>query len=136
MAELSPGLVHSDTLMVSRALTVPAVSPALTEFADMPPVFATAFMVGFIEATCIALIRPYLETGQHSVGTAINVSHSAATPVGMMVMAEVELIEVDGRRLLFRVTVRDEAGPVGEGTHERFIIDVAKFMARVGKRTG
>lgn len=135
MAELSPGLVHSETLMVTRELTVPAVSPALAEFADMPPVFATAFMVGFIEATCIALIRPYLEPGQHSVGTAIDVGHSAATPVGMMVMAEVELVEVEGRRLRFQVRARDEAGPIGEGMHERFIIDVAKFMDRVGKRS-
>ena len=134
MAELAPGLTHSPTLLVTPELTVPAVSPALSEFADMPPVFATAFMVGFIEATCIALLRPFLLPGQHSVGTAIDVSHTAATPVGMTVTAQVELIEVDGRKLRFRVAAEDESGPIGEGTHERFVIDVVKFMDRVSGR--
>ena len=136
MAELSPGLNHRQSLLVTSDLTVPAVSPALTQFADMPPVFATAFMVGFIEATCIALINPYLADGQHSVGTAIDISHTAATPVGMTVTASVELIEVDARRLRFRVSASDEAGPIGEGTHERSIIDVAKFMDRVSRKAG
>lgn len=136
MTELSSGLTHSATLVVTPQLTVPAVSPALTEFADMPPVFATAFMVGFIESTCIALLRPYLAEGQHSVGTAVDLSHTAATPVGMTITADVELLEVDGRRLKFQVAARDDAGPIGEGTHERFIIDVAKFVERAGRRSG
>ena len=136
MAELARGLTHSETLIVTDDLTVPAVSPALAQFADMPPVFATAFMVGFIEATCIALLRPYLADGQHSVGTSIDVSHTAATPVGVKVTASVELVEVDDRRLRFRVSASDEAGPIGDGMHDRYIIDVAKFMDRVGRRGG
>ena len=136
MTDLVPGLTHSATLPVTGGLTVPSVSPALTEFADMPPVFATAYMVGFIEATCIALLKPYLTAGQHSVGTAIDVSHTAATPVGLTVTADVELIEVEGRRLRFRVSAHDDAGPIGEGTHERYIIDIAKFMDRVAVRAG
>jgi fluoroacetyl-CoA thioesterase len=136
MSELVPGLSHAATLPITEELTVPAVSPALTEFADMPPVFATAYMVGFIEATCIALLKPYLADGQHSVGTAIDVSHTAATPAGMAVTANVELIEAEGRRLRFRVSAQDDAGPIGEGTHDRYIIDVAKFMDRVEARRG
>jgi len=136
LAELVPGVIHRATLLVTEELTVPSVSPALSEFADMPPVFATAYMVAFIEATSIALLRPYLATGQHSVGTAIDVSHTAATPVGSTVTADVELIEADGRRLRFRVAAHDGAGPIGEGTHDRYIIDVAKFMDRVEARRG
>src|SRR5262245_45846168 len=102
----------------------------------MPPIFATAYLVGFVEATCVAALRPYLAPGQRTVGTHIDMSHSAATPVGMMVTAEVELVEVGERRLRFRVTCRDDAEVVGQGFHERFIIDFGRFMTRVeGKKT-
>src|SRR5262245_26772993 len=116
-----PGTTHMQTLRVDDTLIVPAVSGHFTGFSDMPPVFATAFMVGFIEWACIEAIRPYLEPGEHTVGTHVNVSHTAATPVGMNVTAFVELVAVEGRKLTFRVTCRDEAGGIGEGTHERVV---------------
>ena len=131
MADLKVGLRHRKTIRVEPGLTVPEVSPAFGEFRDMPPVFATAYMVGFVEATCIEGMKPYLTTGQGSVGIHVDMSHAAATPVGMDVTAEVELVAVEGRRLRFRVECRDEKDVIGTGFHERFVIDVPKFLARV-----
>lgn len=126
-----PGTTHTQTITVDRTLIVPAVSEAFTGFRDMPPVFATAFMVGFVEWACIEAIRPWLEPGEHTVGTHVNVSHVAATPVGMKVTAAVELVAVEGRKLSFRVTCRDEVDLIGEGTHERAVIYPDRFMARL-----
>ena len=128
------GLRHAATLTVDDGLTVPRVSPAFAGFTNMPPVFATAFMVGFIEATCIEALRPYLGEGEGTVGTHVDVSHTAATPVGMRVTAEVELVEVQGRKLRFRVACRDEVDLIGEGFHERALIDRARFVARVAAK--
>lgn len=131
MADLKVGLKHAKTIKVDPKLTVPEVSPAFGEFRDMPPVFATAYMVGFVEATCVEGMKPYLALGQGSVGIHVDMSHSAATPVGMAVTAEVELVSVEGRRLRFKVECRDEKDVIGAGFHERFVIDVPKFLARV-----
>lgn len=128
---LAPGLRTSATLPVSPDLTVPHVSTALGPFADMPPVFATAFMIAFVEATCIECLRDHLGDGEHSVGTHVDISHSAATPVGMTVEATVELLQVEGRIVTFRIEVRDDDGPIGGGFHKRAVIDQAKFMDRV-----
>jgi fluoroacetyl-CoA thioesterase len=130
------GLRHSQTITIDTVLTVPALPRALADFSDMPPVLATAYMVGLVEATCVVALKPYLAPGQRTVGTHIDMNHSAATPIGMTVTAEVELIEVDGRRLRFRVSCRDDAEVIGEGFHERFIIDFGRFMTRVeGKKS-
>ena len=94
-------------------------------------VFATPMMVALIEQTCLESVLPYLEEGQGTVGTLVNVSHVSATPVGMRVWCESELVDVDRRRLVFNVKAYDEAGLIGEGTHERFIIDNAKFMDKI-----
>lgn len=126
------GLTHSATIRVTPELTVPAL-PAF-DLVDMPPVFATAYLVAFIETTCIAAMKPHLGPGQHSVGTRVDVSHLAATPVGMTVTAMVELVAVEGRKLRFKVSCRDEKDLIGEGLHERAVIDVAKFMARVAAK--
>jgi fluoroacetyl-CoA thioesterase len=101
----------------------------------MPPVFATAMMIGFIEQTCILALRPFLLAKQRTVGTHVDVSHVAATPAGMQVTAEVELIDIAGRNLLFKVTCRDEAGLIGEGQHRRTIIDLDRFMSRLAAKT-
>lgn len=93
-------------------------------------VFATPMMIALIEKTCNESVLPYLEEGQGTVGTLVNVAHSAATPIGMHVWCESELVEVDRRRLVFKVKAFDECGPIGEGSHERFIIDTAKFAAK------
>ena len=131
--DLKPGLRHVQTVTVDQSLTVPAVSKAFA-FEDMPPVFATAFLVGFVEWACIEALRPYLDAGERTVGTRVDVSHTAATPVGFAVTAEVELIAVEGRKLRFKVACRDDAGPIGEGFHDRAVIDLARFMAGVSAR--
>ena len=134
--DLRPGLRHSQAIPVGEALTVPAVAAAFTGFADMPPVFATAFMVGFVEWTCIEALRPYLGAHQRTVGTHVDMGHTAATPAGMRVTAEVELIAVEGRRLRFRVECRDEVEVIGTGFHERAVIDGEKFLERVRRKGG
>ena len=94
-------------------------------------VFATPMMVALIEQTCLESVLPHLYEGQGTVGTLVNVSHVSATPIGMRVWCESELTEVDRRRLVFTVKAYDECGLIGEGTHERFIIDNAKFMEKI-----
>ncbi|MBM3601838.1 MAG: thioesterase [Alphaproteobacteria bacterium] len=136
MARSAPpvGLIHSETILVDEGLTVPHVAAAFGGFRDMPRVFATAYLVGFAEATCIAALKPYLGPDEKTVGIHIDISHSAATPAGMSVTAKVELIAVEGRRLRFRVECRDDDEVIGAGHHDRAIIDVAKFEARVAAK--
>ena len=93
-------------------------------------VLSTPMMIALIEKTCRLSVKPHLEEGQETVGTHVNVSHSAATPIGLTVRCETELIEVDRRRLVFKVAVYDPDGLVGEGLHERFVIDEARFQAK------
>jgi len=135
--DLKPGLRHSATIRVSEAMAVPAQGRMLGGKAEMPPVFATAQMIAFVEWTCVAALAPYIAPHQRTVGTRVEMTHSAATPIGMAVTAEIELIEIDGRRLCFKVSCRDEAEPIGEGFHERIIVDHDRFMARLArKQTG
>ena len=134
-ADLRAGLRHVQTLRVDPSLTVPAMSEAFAGFADMPPVLATAYMVAFIEWACIEALRPVLEPGERTVGTHVDVGHVAATPVDMMITAHVELVGVEGRKLRFKVACHDERGLIGEGFHERSVIDFAKFMTRVAAKT-
>lgn len=127
------GLRYSKSIEVTEALTVPSLS-AFTGFEEMPPVFATAFMVAFIEWTCIEALREHLDAGQQTVGTHVDVSHVAATPTGMTVTALVELIEADGRRLRFAVECRDDKEIISRGFHERAVIDSAKFKVRLAAK--
>jgi len=124
------GLVHEATLHIDETLVVPNLPKALAAMADMPPVFATAYMVAFVEATCIEALAPYLEADEGTVGTQINMSHVAATPIGMSVTARVELVTMERRQLLFRAVCRDAKDLIGEGLHERFVINRPVFMAR------
>ena len=94
------------------------------------PVFATISMIGLMEKTCLESVLPFLEPGQDTVGVHVNVSHCKATPAGMKVWCESELVEIDRRRLIFRVAAYDEVGLIGEGTHERFIIDKERFISK------
>ena len=132
--ELRPGLRHTLTLRIDDSLVVPAVCQTFSGFRDMPPVFATAFMVGFIEWACIEALRPHLAPGERTVGTHINVSHIAATPVGMNVVAEIELVAVENRKLHFKVQCRDDAEIIGAGTHQRVVINLTKFLARMDEK--
>lgn len=97
-------------------------------------VFATPLLVALMEQAAIAAIKPCLADGEGSVGTRVEVSHLAATPVGMTVRARAELVEIAGKKLTFAVEAFDDREKVGEGRHERYIIDNAKFMARVAAK--
>ena len=87
-------------------------------------------MIALMERTCRISVKSYLEEGQETVGTLVNVTHDSATPIGMKVRCDSELIGIDRRKLTFKVNVFDEKGQVGKGIHERFIIDVNKFQAK------
>ena len=132
--DLKPGLRHSATIRVGEALAVPAAGRALGFAHEMPPVFATANMIGLIEWTCVEALAPYLAAHQRTVGTNVEISHFAATPIGMDVTAEIELIEIDGRKLRFHVRCHDEIEPIGDGFHERMIVDHDRFMARLARK--
>jgi fluoroacetyl-CoA thioesterase len=125
---LKPGICYEHRLVIPPTKTVPALYPEAAEFQSMPEVFATGFMVGFLEWACIMCLKPHLDWPQEqSLGTHINVSHEAATPPGLEVTATVELTAIDGRRLTFNVSAHDGIDTIARGTHERFVIDRARF---------
>lgn len=98
----------------------------------MPEVFATGFLVGFLEWACIKAINPHLDwPKEQTVGTHINVTHEAATPPGLEVTATVELIAIEGRKLTFSVEAHDGVDLISKGLHERYLIDKEKFEAKV-----
>ncbi len=134
MNELAVGTRGSVTITVDETLTVPAVSSQYPRFDDMPAVFATAFMVGLAECAAMDALHPALEEGESSVGIDVRVDHTAATPVGMQVTAEAVVTAVEGRVVTFEVTLRDEVDQIGHGTHQRAVINRAKFDARVAAK--
>jgi fluoroacetyl-CoA thioesterase len=136
MQSIRVGLAKTLQLHVDERLTVPALALAFGGFRDMPPVFATAFMIAFVEWACIEALAGHLGADQRTVGIRIDISHVAATPVGMSVKAEVELVALKGRKLRFKVRCSDETGLVGEGIHDRAIIDQAVFVSRLAAKAG
>ncbi len=133
---LTAGLEHTLTYRVPTEKTVPYLYPEAAPFRIMPEVFATGYLVGFMEWACMEALQPYLEEGERTVGTMINITHETATPAGMDVTATVRCIEVDGKRTVWEVEARDEVECIGRGTHERFAINFAKFSARVAAKGG
>lgn len=97
-------------------------------------VYATPAMISLMEKSAYESVQPFLEEGSGTVGTLMNIQHISATPVGMKVTAESELIAIDGRKLTFKVTAFDEVGKIGEGTHERFIINNEKFQSKTNSK--
>lgn len=129
---LQPGIRYTHTFVVPGSKTVPALYPESPEFLAMPEVFATGFLVGFLEWACIKAVNPHLDWPQEqTVGTHIDVSHEAATPPGLEVTARVELVAVEGRKLVFAVEADDGVDLISKGRHERFVIDRQKFDARM-----
>ncbi len=132
---LQPGIEHEFRFRVTEAKLVPALYPESPEFQAMPRVFATGFMVGLIEWACIQAIHPHIAwPEEQTVGTHLNLSHSAATPPGFEVRARVKLVQVEGRRLVFEVEADDGVDVISRGTHERFVINAAKFDARMAEK--
>lgn len=132
---LQAGLSHEFSFVVPQIKTVPHLYPESSEFQAMPQVFATGFMVGLIEWTCIQLLEPHLDwPREQSVGTHVALSHTAATPPGFTVTVRVRVEQMEGRKLIFSVEADDGVEPICRGTHERFVIDAAKFNARVAEK--
>ncbi len=129
---LKPGIEYTHKFTISKSKTVPALYPESEEFLVMPEVFATGYMVGLIEWTCIKAINPHLDwPREQTVGIHINVNHIAATPPGLEVTTKVKLIEVVGRKLVFAVEAHDGIDLISQGKHERFIIIKEKFDAKM-----
>jgi fluoroacetyl-CoA thioesterase len=132
---LKPGIRYEHRFRVPPTKTVPALYPEAEEFLAMPEVFATGFLVGFLEWVCIKAIKPHLDwPREQTVGTHIDISHEAATPPGLEVTATVELIAIEGRKLTFTVEAHDGVDLIARGRHERFIIDRARFDARLATK--
>ena len=132
---LRPGIRHQHKYTVPRSKTVPALYPESEDFLAMPEVFATGFLVGFLEWTCLLALKPHLDWPQElTLGTHIDVSHEAATPPGLEVTATVELVAMEGRKLTFKVEAHDGVDVIARGTHERVIVDRARFDARVAAK--
>ncbi len=127
---LEKGIKGEQSVEVVYENTAAAVGSGLLQ------VFGTPSLVALMENTALESIAPYLEEGWGSVGTEISIKHLAATPIGMTVRCESELTEVDGRRLVFLVKAYDDAGLIGEGTHERFTVQNEKFQAKADAKVG
>lgn len=125
---LEVGLKHTEKLIVDKTNTAAAVGSGGLE------VFSTPNMIALMECACKTLADKYLDEGQGTVGISIATDHKAATPIGMEVTCEAELVEIDRSRLVFKVKCHDELDEIAEGEHQRFIVDNAKFLANVNAK--
>ena len=133
---LKAGLTYQFRFKVPDRKTVPALYPESEAFQQMPQVLATGYMVGLMEWACIEALRPHLDwPREQSLGTHVDFSHLAATPPGMTVTVDVRLDKVEGRKLTFSVSAHDDVDKITEGRHERYIIDAARFNAKVAEKT-
>jgi fluoroacetyl-CoA thioesterase len=128
MSEIVPGL------SAELELTVTDDDTASKWGSGLVPVFSTPALVGLMESAAVKALSGHLSPGQTTVGGHIDVHHLAATPVGMKVRAKAELTVVDGRKLTFKIQAWDEVELIGEADHERFVVDEAKFVAKVGAK--
>ena len=127
-AALKPGLTASTEIMVGTRDTAPHVGSGKVK------VLATPVMVSLMEEAALNAVEGHLPPGYQTVGTHLDVTHIAATPVGMRVAAHAELVAIEGRKLKFKVSAKDEIDPIGEGTHERIIVELSRFDLRTAKK--
>ena len=125
---IQTGLTHEKKMTVTEQMLASTVGSGEL------PVFATPKMILLTEMTASECVKPYLEEGQTTVGTKVDIDHSDSTPVGVEVTCRVELREVDRRRLVFSAEIRDEYGVIGSGTHERFVVDGSRFMEKANRK--
>ncbi len=118
------GLKGRAETVVTEENTAQAVGSGLV------PVFGTPYMIALMENAAVNAIQPYLAKDEGSVGTQLNVAHTSATPIGMKVWANTVITAVEGKKITFEVTAFDEAGEIGHGTHERFIIKPERFLVK------
>jgi len=128
--QIAPGLSGSVEITVGEAHTAPSIGSGKVR------VLATPVMINLIEAAALKAIEHLLQPGYQSLGTHLDVHHVAATPVGMKARATAVVTKVDGRTVTFKVEARDEKDLIGHGTHERVVVNVAKFDARVQQKLG
>lgn len=126
---MQPGMTHTLTVTVEPTMTAASMKSGCLD------VLATPILVAFMENVCLECVQGELDEGMTTVGTLVNISHLAPTPVGMKVRFECTLREIDRRRLVFDVKAFDEVSLVGEGTHERFVVDGEKFVAKSRARS-
>ncbi len=119
------GANHEENLQVTEEMAISFLGPGAAR------VLSTPHLIGYIEMTARNLIKQFLESGEDSVGTWVNIRHLAATPIGMGARFRAEIVSVEGQRVLCRVEAWDDRDKIAEGTHERFVIDVARFGLRV-----
>ena len=131
---LKPGLKLTFSYTVPENKTVPYTYPESDIIANMPKVFATGFMIVLMEWACAELMAPHLDAGEGSLGTHVDVSHTAATPIGFTVKVDAELVAVDGRKLVFKVKAHDGKDLIGEGRHERVVVTWDRFNAKVADK--
>ena len=130
MATIPVGAKGERTLLVTTDIAITFLGP------DGPRVLSTPHMIGFMEITCRDTVLPFLDPGHDTVGTHVNVAHLAAAPMGMSVRFLAEVTGVEGRRVTFHVEAWDEKEKIGEGTHERGIINIAKFATKLAAKVG
>ena len=134
---LRPGLEAVFRYTVPESKTVPRIYPEAPDFQMMPAVLATGYLVALAEWACIELIKPHLDwPAEQSLGTHVNLSHTAATPPGMTIEVRTRLEAVEGRKLVFHVSAHDGVDAITDGTHERHVIDAARFARKVGTKAG
>ena len=129
LASILPGLSGTAELVVAAEHTAPRVGSGRVT------VLATPVMINLIEAAALAAVEHLLPPGHQSLGIHLDVRHFAATPVGLTVTASAEVTGVEGRTITFRVEARDEREPIGGGTHQRVVVNVERFAARVQRKT-
>jgi len=127
-SKLQPGLTGRAELIVGEQHTAPRVGSGLVH------VLATPVMINLFEAAALDAVDQHLPAGYQSLGTVLNVRHIAATPVGMRVHATAEIVKIEGRTVFLKVKAEDEKEPIGDGTHERVIVNVEKFSQRVKRK--
>jgi fluoroacetyl-CoA thioesterase len=130
LSKLKPGLQGSAQILVGVEHTAPSIGSGKV------PVLATPVMINVIEAAALAAVEHLLPAGHQSLGIHLDIRHFAATPIGMHVEATAELTAVEGRTLSFRVEAHDDKEPIGGGTHERVVVNVARFDERIQRKVG
>ena len=131
MQSIPVGAKGSFTLVVTPDLLANRFKDA-----TLPPILATPVMIMIMENAALNAIKPFLDAGESALGTRVDVRHLAATPAGRRVTGEAEVTKVDGRRIEFRIQATDETEEIGVGTHERMVIDLAKFSERMKAKFG
>lgn len=132
---LKAGLVHTFKFTIPPNKTVPHLYPESDMFREMPEVLATGFLVGLLEWACVEAIRPHLDwPAEQTLGTQVNFSHEAATPPGLTVTVRAQLSEINGRKLRFDIEAHDGIDVISRGSHERVVIDAARFRQKVEQK--